>query len=141
MPFGSMEATWEPLFEGMRKLRGSWPARGWSWDGRLACVSSSFGADLEAKARAAAAEALPTVWTSTTLVKGTPQLRDVAEKSGGLRSGQLLMTGRTFGSILPFGLWWPWGDGLTISLRVGLGGIDMSDEPYQEFRDLFGVSL
>lgn len=135
------ESSWEPLFEGLRKLRTSWPTRGWSWDTRFGCVSSSFGTDHETKARAAATEALPTVWTSTTLAKAAPQLREVAERSGGLRSGQLLMSGPPFGRIVPFGLWWPWGDGLSISLRVGLSGIDSNDDPNQRFRDIFGVSL
>jgi hypothetical protein len=140
MPVRPIEG-WEPLFEGLRKLRTSWPARGWSWDTRLACVSSSFAAELETKARAAAAEALPTVWTGSTLTKATSALREVAERSGGLRSGQLLLSGRPFGRIVPFGLWWPWGDGITISLRVGLWGVDMNDEPYPDFRDIFGVSV
>lgn len=142
MSFGSgSNFSWDPLLAGMRKLRTSWPARGWSWDTRLGCVSSSFGADHEAVARAAATEALPTTWTSTTIVKATPQLREIAERTGGLRSGQLLLSGRPMGRILPFGLWWPWGDGISISLRIGLGGIDTNDDPSQEFRDIFGVSL
>ena len=142
MSFGSGSTfSWEPLLAGMRKLRTAWPARGWSWDTRLGCVSSSFGADHEATARAAAVEALPTTWTSTTITKATPQLREIAERTGGLRSGQLLLSGKPLGRIIPFGLWWPWGDGISISLRIGLGGIDSNDEPNQEFRDVFGVSL
>ena len=26
------------------------------------------------------------------------------------------------GRLAAFGLWWPWGDEITISLRIGLGG-------------------
>jgi hypothetical protein len=26
------------------------------------------------------------------------------------------------GRLFAFGLWWPWGDETTISLRIGLGG-------------------
>jgi hypothetical protein len=125
----------------MRKLRTSWPARGWSWDTRLACVSSSFATEHEAAARAAAADALSTTWTSTTIAKATPQLREIAERTGGLRSGQLLFSGRSMGRITPYGLWWPWGDGISISMRIGLGGINENDDPSQEFRDIFGVSM
>jgi hypothetical protein len=131
----------QPIFEAYRKLRAAWPQRGWSWDSRCACISSSFSVELETKAHSAAALALATEWTNKTLPSAPAHLRDVAERCGGLRSGQLLLSGLTSGRLFAFGLWWPWGDGMSISLRVGIGGIDESSEVFSRFRDLFGVSL
>ena len=45
--------AWSLLFGSMKELRAAWPARGWSWDTRLSCVTSSFNSELDVKARTA----------------------------------------------------------------------------------------
>jgi hypothetical protein len=132
--------AWSQLLTPMKELRAAWPARGWSWDSRLSCVSSSFAAELETNARAAA-KALTSEWTSTTIQRASPLLRDLAERTGGLRAGQKLLTSATVGSSFIYGLWWPWGDGMTTSMRVGLGGPDAGQDAFQRLRDTFGVQL
>jgi hypothetical protein len=132
-------AAWESLFEGLVRLRARWPVRGWSWDSRLACVSSSFPVEVEDRARAAAKEAFSESWTRETLAKAPPRVRVVAEKAGGMRSGQLVLASAGPTGVLTYGLWWPWGDGMTISLRVGLADVDDASELTVQFRGLFGV--
>jgi hypothetical protein len=131
--------SWETVFEGLVKLRARWPVRGWSWDSRLVCVSSSFPMEVEDGARAAVREAFGESWTRDTLAKAPPRVKAVAERAGGMRSGQLLLASVDPGGALAFGLWWPWGDGMTISLRVGLADVDESSEVSAQFRGLFGV--
>ena len=131
---------WQGLLDALSRLRAKWPRRGWSWDTRLNCVTSSFSTDIEAEARAIAREALSVEWTSTTLGTAPPRIRDLAERSGGLRSGQALLSAGPVAGVLAYGLWWPWGDGVTVSLRVGLD-IPIMQEPYPRFRDVFGVSM
>jgi hypothetical protein len=43
--------------------------------------------------------------------------------------------------VIAFGLWWPWGDGMTTSFRVGIDGLDWDDDPYPAVRDVFEVQL
>jgi len=131
----------QPLFDPLRRLRGEWPQRGWSWDSRVACISSSFTSDLETSNRALALQAMPTEYTSRSVATATPGLREICDKAGGLRSGQLFLVGAPVGRVFAYGLWWPWGDGMTISLRIGLGGIDESHELMNKLREAFGVSL
>jgi hypothetical protein len=38
-----------------------------------------------------------------------------------------------------FGLWWPWGDGSTVSLRIGLHDVDLPKQRYPRLRDVFGI--
>jgi hypothetical protein len=133
--------AWSPLVETMRALKASWPARGWSWDSRLNCVSSSFSTEFEAKARQSATSALPLEFVAASIARAPALLQEVAERAGGLRSGQLLLSAPVFNGALAYGLWWPWGDGETISFRVGLANVDSSREPYPRFRDVFNVSL
>ena len=133
--------SWSLVLRALKELRGSWPTRGWSWDGRLQCVSSSFAAELEPKARAATASALPSEFTSTTLSRAAAPFRDLAERTGGLRAGQMLLVSAPVGHSFAYGLWWPWGDGMTTSLRIGLGGPDATSDALQGLRDAFGVEL
>jgi hypothetical protein len=131
----------EPLFEPLRRLRNSWPQRGWSWDSRVACVSSSFSVDLEQKNRALALSSMQTEYTSRSIATAPPALREICDRAGGLRSGQYVFMGPLVGRVFAYGLWWPWGDGMTISLRVGVGGIDESHDLMNNLREVFGVSL
>jgi hypothetical protein len=133
--------SWSGILRALKEMRASWPTRGWSWDGRLQCVSSSFSTELEPKARAASATALPSEFTSTTLSRASAPFRELAERTGGLRPGQMLLVSAPVGQAFAYGLWWPWGDGMTTSLRIGLGGLNASHEALQGLRDAFGVEL
>ncbi|MBL8608026.1 MAG: hypothetical protein JNL38_11940 [Myxococcales bacterium] len=132
--------AWQPLFDGFTRMKGKWPTRGWSWDTRLNCVTSSFTTELERAARGAVAEVFSQEFGSSSLARAPQPLRDVAERSGGVRQGQLILAAGPFAGLHAFGLWWPWGDNETISLRVGLCDVDPNREPYVRFRDVFGVS-
>ena len=131
--------SWTGLLEALKKLRASWPQRGWSWDGRFNCVTSTFNTELEPRARAAIATALTTEWTPSSIGQATPALRDLVEKTGGMRSGQLLFASAVVGRAFTYGLWWPWGDGMATSLRIGVGGPDAREETQARLRDTFGV--
>jgi len=132
----------EQLFVALKRLRTGWPSRGWSWDSRMTCITSSFSTEFETKARAAIAEALTSEWASPAVSKAPAVLREYVDRYGGLRAGQLLFSsGPLGGSLLAFGLWWPWGDGGTVSFRVGFADVDPGRESYQRLRELFGVQL
>ena len=141
MSTGTAGDAWSLLFGAMKELRLAWPSRGWSWDARLTCVTSSFNVEFEAKARTAVTTALSTEWTSATIQRALPPLRDIAERTGGLRAGQFIFTSASIGPSFAYGLWWPWGDGMTTSLRVGLGGSGVREEAFQRLRDVFGVEV
>lgn len=132
---------WQALFENLGRMKASWPTRGWSWDSRLGCVTSSFTTEQEPQARKAAAIALPTEWNATTITRAPQPLRDVCDRSGGVRHGQLVLSNGPVNGLLVYGLWWPWGDSETVSLRVGLADVDPNKDPYQRFRDVFGVTF
>jgi len=131
--------AWSLLFGAMKELRVAWPSRGWSWDTRFSCVTSSFNAELDARARTAVAAALATEWTAATIQRASPALRDLAERTGGLRAGQFLFSSGPVGANFAYGLWWPWGDAMTTSLRIGLGGSGVREDAFQRLRDVFGV--
>ena len=124
------------LFEKLGQFRKNWIKGGWSWDSRFSCVASSFNVDFEVEARAVVLAYLPHEWSSKT-ISGAPQAtRDVAEATGGVRTDQRLYTMDQTGRLLAFGLWWPWGDEITVSLRLGLGGY-VGELDYVRLRETF----
>lgn len=133
--------AWQPVFDSLARMKAGWPTRGWSWDPRLNCCTSSFTTEQEPAARRATQLALQQEWTSSTIVRAPQQLRDVVERSGGIRAGQLALSTGPISGLMVFGLWWPWGDAETVSLRVGLCDVDPAKDPFNRFRDVFGVSF
>jgi hypothetical protein len=135
----SVDEQWQELFQALERLKGKWPASDWSYDRRLRCVASSIPMSLEPAARAAMTEVLPTSFSAQTLAGAPEGVRKLAEGCGGVRSSQLLFWGGAPDAPGAFGLWWPWGDGTTVSLRIGLHDIDQPKERYPRLRDIFGI--
>jgi hypothetical protein len=126
------------LYDVLSRMRDSWPGGGWSWDGRLSCIASTFNVDVIPEARQAAALALPVEWNESNLRKAPALVHEIADVSGGVRSDQLVLTASPVSGVLAYGLWWPWGNGINLSLRVGLAGT-ASDRDQQRLRELFRV--
>jgi hypothetical protein len=112
----------DQLFARLEQLKERWPKKGWSWDNRVNCVASSFHVDLTQESHQALVAALPEVYDYKTLAKANQQVRQVAERVGGVRSDQLIYNQSTQGRLVPYALWWPWGDEINISVRVGVAG-------------------
>jgi hypothetical protein len=133
------DEQWEAVFATLGRLRERWPSADWSYDRRLRCVSSSLPLTQADEMRAAYADALPTTWTADNLATAPEAVRALAETCGGLRAAQLLLWGGDADGPGPFGLWWPWGDGTTVTLRIGLHGLDQPKVRYPRLRDVFGI--
>jgi hypothetical protein len=133
------DEQWQSLFQALEGLKTQWPASDWTYDRRLKCVASSIPMNLEPAARAAMTVLLPTSFSAQTLASAPEGVRKLAEGCGGVRSSQLLFWGGEAGAPGAFGLWWPWGDGTTVSLRVGLHDVDLPKERYPRLRDIFGI--
>jgi len=133
----SADDGWGAVFDSLVRLRDSWPAQGWSYDRRLKCVVSSIPMTSANAAQSAIAPAMAGAWTDATLSAAPTSVRSAAEACGGLREAQKIFASEApFGA---FGLWWPWGDGNTVSLRIGLHGVDLPKERYPRLRDVFGI--
>jgi hypothetical protein len=58
-----------------------------------------------------------------------------------VRTGQRVLSQGPLDGLTAYGLWWPWGNGKTVSLRIGLADVDPGVEPFLKFRNLFGVTI
>ena len=133
-----VDEAWGAVFGALERLRDAWPAQGWSYDRRLRCVVSSIPMTSAPAALAAIAQAIPGAWTAESLPSAPPGVRTTAEACGGLRESQQIFADGA-AELGAFGLWWPWGDGTTVSLRIGLWGLDQPKVRYPRLRDVFGI--
>ncbi len=125
------------VLDAFRRLRADWPARGWTFDNRFECVASSFDAEFAPRARELLAPVFPRMLHEATLGTASAALRDIANRTGGLRSTQLMFAADPVGHITPYGLWWPWEEAQRVSLRVGLDGASPAES--QELCACFGI--
>jgi hypothetical protein len=126
------------LFAKLAEFKKNWIKGGWSWDSRYSCVASSFNHEMEGEARTVVIAYLPHEWTSKTVGGAPPQAKELADSTGGIRPDQRLYTMDQLGRIVAFGLWWPWGDEITVSLRIGLGGY-VGEPDLARLRETFGA--
>ena len=133
--------SWESLLTTLTRLKESWPGTAWTWDPRFATIASSFSVNDEQRARTSAMHAFPRGWTVKSLESAPPLMQSVAARTGGLRASQRLLAGDEVAAERLFGLWWMWGDGTTVTLRIGIAGLGADDDPLPRLRALFDVTL
>jgi hypothetical protein len=123
----------DQLFAELARFRGVWPKRGWSWDYRLNCVASSFHVDLTRDCESALLGSFADVYDQRSLDRASDNIIEMAEAAGGIRPDQRIYVMRSTGRLMPYALWWPWGDEITVSLRVGLSGY-VGDPDFQRLQ-------
>ncbi len=128
----------DKMFRSLQRFRQAWVKQGWSWDYRVNCAASSFHVDLQKDAEDAITGTFTEMFDHRTLMKSPEVVQEAAELVGGIRADQRIYTLRTGGRLTPFALWWPWGDEITISLRVGLAGYT-SDQDFQRLQAEFNA--
>lgn len=133
-----MAAAHDALFLALDQLRQTWPKRGWTWDGRVSCVASAFHVDLTEDARTSVACALRHEYTQRSIGRAPPIVQEVVTAAGGVRPDQLIFCADPADGLLAYGLWWPWGDEVTTTLRIGLAGIGANRNEVR-LRELFGA--
>ena len=113
----------------------------WEWDGYIGAFLATFAIDRAGRIEAICDKYFMSQWDRESLPKAPPSVRAVAETFRGLRTDQKLLMTRPDQFLMAFGAWWPWGDGRTISLRIGLVTDGVPEyaraEFYKEFSEWF----
>ncbi len=115
----------------------------WKWDTRFGTTLAEFHVDNKEKVGAILQPYLSAVWNSANIKKAPDSVQTVAKQFGGLRADQVLFSSDPDKGVCLYGVWWPWGDGQTISLRITpydtrLSALDMAELEGQ-FKGWFGV--
>lgn len=134
------DEPWQPLLTAFGQLREAWPAREWSWDHRFKCVTSSLPMDTAGALQRLLDAVVPSRWTDQSFPSAPAEVQSLRERCGDVRPGQALLTGPSVAGMTPFAMWWPWGDGSKVSVRLGIAGSDRPKELYPLVRALFGIA-
>lgn len=94
--------------------------RPWKWDARFGAVLMEFGAGERDRMQATLRAHFSAVWDSNAIATAPAPAQALAVNYGGLRSGQLLFTVDLHAQDSLYGVWWPWGDGKTTSIRISM---------------------
>jgi len=92
----------------------------WEWDDYIGAFLTTFSTSQAPQIETICDKYFMSRWDRESLVKAPPSVRAIAKTLGGLRAAQRLLMTRPDQFLMAFGAWWPWGDGQTISLRIGL---------------------
>jgi hypothetical protein len=114
----------------------------WEWDDYIGAFLATFGQQEAEAIEAICDQCFMSRWDAAALGDIPADVMAVAESLGGLRNRQQLMVTAPGDFLTAYGAWWPWGDGKTISLRIGLiihGKVPehAGAEFTQEFREWF----
>jgi len=115
----------------------------WRWDSQFEAALAEISIDNNDRVRAIVERYLSSTWNSSNIGKAPKVVQMIANNLGGLRSGQMLFISDPNQDVLICGVWWPWGDGKTISFRVapykkGVSESEMA-EIITQFKGWFGL--
>lgn len=115
----------------------------WKWDKRFETLLAEFLVNDKDKIREILERHLNHLFNSSNVGNAPGLVRQIDDRFGGLWPGQLLFTSDPNEAALLFCTWWPWGDGKSISIRIGAEYKDLSnsehDKKLQLFKGWFGV--
>jgi hypothetical protein len=115
----------------------------WKWDDRFETVLAEFGVASKDKVRAILERYFSSTWDSANVGTAPEIVRTIDSDFGGLRPGQLLFSSDPNQDALIFCAWWPWGNGKSISIRIGPSYQNLSDSEHakkiQVFKGWFGI--
>ncbi len=91
----------------------------WEWDSRFKTVLAQISIKEKDVVEKTLVNYLGTAWDSVTLKKAPESEQRILVRLGGMMSGQLFYAAGLPENRIIFCAWWPWGNGQTISIRVG----------------------
>ncbi len=115
----------------------------WSWEDRFRAALTQFSADDEGSIQKLLTKHFGTVWESSNIAEADGLVRKLCNDYGGIRPGQLLFSSDAEQDTILLGLWWPWGNGKTISIRILPTAADLPEPEMnaliERFKTWFGI--
>jgi hypothetical protein len=115
----------------------------WKWDDRFETALTECNVSNKDSIRIILERFLTSIWEGSNIDNAPDIVQTIVNKFGGLMPGQLLFTADTKQDDFLYGVWWPWGDGNKISIRVAPSCIKLSTSEYIElikkFRGWFEI--
>jgi len=100
----------------------------WKWDGRFKTALGEFSAGMKDDVLGILEQYLVSTWDSSSIKEAPAVVQEIKRNLGGLSSGQLLLLSDLNKEAFIFCAWWPWGNGMKVSIRVAPFSEDLSGE-------------
>ena len=115
----------------------------WKWDDRFETVLAEFSVADKGKIHIDLIRRMGEIWAPDPGAAPPKVVQTIIDYFGGLAPGQTLFTSDPDQDGLLLCAWWPWGNGKTISIRLGVFANSLSDHDNEEltrrFRGWFGI--
>ncbi|HNR87975.1 MAG TPA: hypothetical protein PKM65_06515 [Spirochaetota bacterium] len=92
----------------------------WQWDDRFEVGLASFDTSSREAMLAALRERFPLAIEAQTLKAAPKDIQKIIKDVFDLKAGQLVFAAEQESDAMLLAAWWPWGDGQTTSLRIGV---------------------
>ena len=129
----NIESICRQLFDEFRGILS------WKWDDRTGTILAEFSADKEKDIRAILEKFLTISFDSSTINTAPQIVQTLDNHLGGLRPTQLLFCSHPSHDAFVFCAWWPWGNGMTISLRIAALDANLSKPEANKLVELLKV--
>lgn len=92
----------------------------WSWDDYVGAMLATIPSDQSDRFADLLVQSFSSRWNSKEAAKAPAEVKGLIDTLGGIRETQHLFVTNPDRYVMAYGAWWPWGDGQTISIRIGL---------------------
>ena len=117
---GRFEAASQALPALLAQIGTGWPGSDGEWDDRLTCALSTVATTQAPQVQTSLTAVLPAVWTANSLAGAPALIQQICARTGGLLPNQQAFSAELPEGVFAYGLWWPWGSGANVSIRVGV---------------------
>ena len=116
----------------------------WKWDARFETALAEFDVQDKDKILAILERFLISRWDPSNIQDAPESVRKTVERLGGMMAGQFLLLSSLDSGTALFCAWWPWGNGLKISIRLAPLAAETLAEPAMssriaEFKNCFQI--
>jgi hypothetical protein len=116
----------------------------WEWDDRFGGVLAAFEEGEKDRVAAVLATHFSQACDGATINDAPDEVSDAMARFGGLHPGQLLYHSKLNRNLISLGLWWPWSNGTTISIRFIPHSVNGAENEIEELRaampGIFGLA-
>jgi hypothetical protein len=109
----------------------------WKWDDRFETVLAEFSVTDKEKMLLDLTRHMGKIWEPDQDTSPPKVVQTIIDCFGGLNPGQTLFTSDPDQDELLLCAWWPWGNGKTISIRLGVFADALSDQDNEELTSCF----
>ncbi len=108
----------------------------WSWDERFETVIAQFDIKDKDLVHDNIKSYMGSTWNNENAQTAPELIHLIIDYFGGMQKGQQLLTSDPTGDDIILCAWWPWGNGQTISIRIGIFAQSLSDSENEELSSL-----